>query len=429
MQSRKKKVAVIGSGGREAALVATLRLVADVDIFPGNPGIHGSSNKDLDELLEQGFLDGYDLIVFGPEQPLVDGYADRCRARGLNVFGPGADGAQIEGHKDYMKELISKLGILTAQYASFAAKQIVQAEAYLRERWAIRRQVVKTDGLAGGKGVELVDDLDEILQDLRDKLTGVTFGAAGTTVVIEDYLEGEEISVFVATDGKRPVRVGPYSRDRKFNANGKMTGGMAAHAPAVDKLMTASLDEVVLGYAQLVIDELNARGIDYRGLLYFGLMLTKEGVFVLEINIRFGDPETQPVLKLVDPQSLLDLLLYCAQGNLPADFEVKELEGAAVNIVIAAPNYPAEGCEGFLFEGLYLASQVAGVTVYVAGAMLDKGELKAKGGRLLSVVGYGADVKEARDQAMAAVELIKVIDPATGQDVKQYLTDVALEAA
>lgn len=419
-------ICVVGSGGREHALAAVLGRYAEVVVTPGNPGIPGSTP-------ESAFDVRPDLVVVGPEAFMCevddDGLSkvDKLRRAGIPVFGPGSDGAWIEGSKYRMKELLLDAGVPTAQYMVFTRSELDAALEYLRERWAAGiRQVIKTSGLAAGKGSCVPATLAEAEADLRAKLNGEAFGDAGTTVVIEDELVGREVSVFFATDGKHVVQVGPLSRDYKRNARGEMTGGMGAYAPVSDPLMPTNVASIFKRHAQAVVDELRIRGIDYRGLLYFGYMLTEDGPYVLEINIRFGDPETQAVLQLVDPAELRDVLWRCANGGLRSGDRMRVLPGAAVNIVLASPDYPKPNSTAYRLEGLADARRFA--TVYVAAAIRgDDGELQAKGGRLLSIVGAGDTLAKARDNARRAVAMIGLVDPATGKDVKQVVERVGFE--
>jgi phosphoribosylamine--glycine ligase len=284
------KVLVVGAGGREHALAVALGRTAEVVVAPGNPGMAalGIPCTDRDPRRIEA-----DLVVVGPEGPLVDGLADDLRALGRQVFGPGADGARLEGSKAWMKDLLTEAGVPTAAYGVF--EQAGPAIEFLRSLegpW-----VVKTDGLAAGKGVLVTDDLAVAEADVSDKLSGVTFGAAGTTVVIEEYLSGPELSVIAICDGKRAVALAPAQDFKRVGDGdaGPNTGGMGAYSPVA--LGGPGVSEQVMNEAVLpTLRTLEARGIDYRGALYGGLVLTPSGPKVLEFNVRFGDPETQVIM-------------------------------------------------------------------------------------------------------------------------------------
>ncbi|HJR24630.1 MAG TPA: phosphoribosylamine--glycine ligase, partial [Acidimicrobiales bacterium] len=280
------RVVVVGSGGREAALALVLGRHHDVVVSPGNPGIPGSVATPPEEI-------DADLFVVGPEVPLVDGLADRLRAAGRLVFGPGADGARLEGSKAWMKELVTAAGVPTARYGRFDEAE--PAVAFLRSLpgpW-----VVKTDGLAAGKGVLVTDDLAAAEADVRDKLSGESFGGAGSTVVVEEGMSGPEVSVFAVCDGTRVVLLPPAQDFKRVGDGdaGPNTGGMGAYSP-VPWLPPGFLDDVHDRIVAPTVAELRRRGIDYRGVLYAGLMLTADGPKLVEYNVRFGDPDSQVVL-------------------------------------------------------------------------------------------------------------------------------------
>ena len=386
------KVVVVGSGGREHALAHVLgRGGHDVVVTPGNPGIPGSVDAPATEL-------DADLVVIGPEAPLVDGLADRLRAAGRRVFGPGADGARLEGSKAWMKEVLVDAGVPTARHGAFTEE--APALAFLETLPGL--YVVKTDGLAAGKGVLVTESLAEARDAVRSYLAGEAFGEAGSTVVIEEGLTGPELSVFAACDGQRAVLFGA-ARDHKRVGDGDAgpnTGGMGAFSPVPDAPL--DLQEHVLASAvEPTLATLRDRGIDYRGFLFCGLMLTPEGPKVLEYNVRFGDPEAQVVLPRA-VGDLGDLLARAAEGDLreaPA-FD----DGAAVTVVCASEGYPASPRTGDVIEGLDDARAVPGVTVFCAGVGADDaGRLVTSGGRVLAVTGQGDDLVAARAAAYEAV--------------------------
>ena len=397
-------VCVVGSGGREHALALVLGRTADVVVTPGNPGICGTtveghsitSTAVPPEEIEA------DLYVIGPEAPLVGGLADRLRAAGRLVFGPGADGALLEGSKAFMKEMLAEAGVPTARFGVFA--EAGAAKAYLRSLPA--PWVVKTDGLAAGKGVLVTGSLAEAEADIDRKLSGDAFGEAGRRVVVEEGLTGPECSLLVLCDGVRVVPLAPaqdFKRRDQFDG-GPNTGGMGAYSPVpfVDDALVASL--VDRAVAPLVA-ALRRRGIDYRGVLYAGLMLTPAGPKVLEFNVRFGDPETQVVLPRLEGD-LAALLAEVASGRLVS---VPRFIGAsAVCVVMAAEGYPEPPRTGDVIEGLDRAAGLDGVTVFHAGTAHAGGGagVVTAGGRVLGVTGLGGSIGEARDRAYAGVSAI-----------------------
>jgi phosphoribosylamine---glycine ligase len=388
------RVVVVGSGGREHALATVLGRTAEVVVAPGNPGIPGSSAVDVESLTP----DTADLVVVGPEAPLVDGLADRLRSRGVRVLGPGADGARLEGSKAWMKELFAEAGIPTARHATFTDPDA--ALAHLDTMGDLF--VVKTDGLAAGKGVVVTTSRTEAAEAVREYLSGRAFGDAGRTVVLEEGLTGPELSVFALSDGTRVVPMGA-ARDHKRIGDGDTgpnTGGMGAFSPvpgAGDDLVAEVMDTAI----EPTVAALRRRGVDYRGFLFCGLMLTPDGPRVLEYNVRFGDPEAQVVLPRLTGD-LATLLASAADGALgaPPTFDT----GAAVTVVCAAPGYPAAPVTGAPITGLAEANAVDGVTVFCAGvAAGPDGALVTAGGRVLSVTGQGDNLASARSRAYEAV--------------------------
>jgi phosphoribosylamine--glycine ligase len=411
---------VVGSGGREHALAVVLARTADVVVTPGNPGITGRSAEGHTvtsvatppELLEA------DLYVIGPEAPLVDGLADRLRADGHLVFGPGAAGARLEGSKAFMKELLAEAGVPTARFGVFA--EVGPAVEFLRSLdgpW-----VVKTDGLAAGKGVLVTDSLDEAEADVAAKLSGDAFGSAGRRVVIEEGLTGPECSLLVLCDGERLAALAP-AQDFKRRDDGDFgpnTGGMGAFSPvpSVDDALVATLvDEAVAP----LVTALRARGIDYRGVLYAGLMLTPAGPRVLEFNVRFGDPETQVVLPRFEGD-LGALLAEVAAGALVTT--PRFAPDPAVCVVLASEGYPDHPRSGDPVDGLAEAESLPGVTVFHAGTAPDPSSdgVITSGGRVLGVTALGGTLSEARARAYAGVDVVT-------WPGMQHRTDIALEAA
>ena len=360
-------------------------------------------------------LDG-DLFVIGPEQPLVDGLADRLRAQGKLVFGPGADGAQVEGSKAYMKELAWAAEIPTARYGAF--DEVEPALAFLRT--LPPPYVVKTDGLAAGKGVLVTPDLAEAEADVREKLAGESFGDAGRRVIIEEGMTGPEVSVFAICDGTRAIALPPAQDFKRVGDGdtGPNTGGMGAYSP-LPWLPDDFADDVVARFVQPALDELRRRGIDYRGVLYTGLMVTADGPRLVEYNIRFGDPDSQVVLLRLT-SDLAALLADAAAGELTSapTFD----DGAAVLVVAAAEGYPIAVRTGDVIGGVDDAASVDGASVLNAGVALDDdGHLVTAGGRVLEVVGRGPDLPTARARAYDAVYRL-------GWPGIQFRTDIAGES-
>jgi len=396
---------------------------AEVIVTPGNPGMpghvgHGSISIDRRgaEELEA------DLFVIGPEVPLVDGIADRLRARGCLVVGPGADGAQLEGSKAFMKELLVEAGVPTARH--WTVTEPDQARTVLASLSA--PYVIKTDGLAAGKGVLVTDDMGAALGDVEDKLSGASFGDAGATVVIEEGLVGPECSLIALCDGSRAVAFAPAQDFKRAldGDRGPNTGGMGAYSPmpAVDEELTEELMDVAV---RPTLHALKARGIDYRGLLYAGLMLTAHGPRVIEFNVRFGDPEAQVVLPRVT-SDLVELLSKAAAGDL--DEAPTFSDDAAVTVVLAAEGYPEAPRTGMAIDGLgadgQLAAPFEGVTVFHAGTTRPDphGPFVVSGGRVLAVTGVAPSIASARALAYEGARRISF-------DGAQRRLDIAAEAA
>jgi phosphoribosylamine--glycine ligase len=392
------KICVVGSGAREHAIAAALAASSEVVVAPGNPGMEGLARTSAPpEQVEA------DLWVIGPEAPLVDGLADRLRARGGLVFGPGADGARLEGSKVWAKELLLAAKVPTAMGQAFA--DLEEALHYLRSvpgPW-----VIKADGLAGGKGVLVTSSFREARADVEAKLSGRAFGDAGRRVLIEQALEGEELSLIALSDGRNAYPMAP-ARDFKRVGDGDMgpnTGGMGAYSPvppADDRLIGQVMERAILP----TLHALRKRGVDYRGALYAGLMLTEEGPKVLEFNVRFGDPEAQVLFPRWDGD-VAAALAQAAEGKLSERDAPSFSATAAVCVVLASPGYPGAPKTGARVEGLARAREVPGVSVFAAGVAKDEGgALVTAGGRVLSVVGTGPSLPEARQVAYKAVGMV-----------------------
>ena len=393
---------MIGSGAREHALVRALQRDAEVFAAPGNAGIgidapvipvdatDGAAVADLASEL------AVDLVVIGPEAPLVAGVADVVRDRGIACFGPSAQAARLEGSKAFAKEIMAAAGVPTAR--PVVATTVVQAEAALDELGS--PYVVKDDGLAAGKGVVVTNVRGEALAHAEACIE------AGSSVVIEEYLDGPEVSLFAVTDGINVVPLQPAQDFKRVGEGdtGPNTGGMGAYSP-LDWAPAGLVDDVMRTVLQPTVDEMRRRGTPFAGLLYAGLALTSKGVRVVEFNARFGDPETQVVLARLE-SSLSELLLAAATGQL-ADSPPPEWSGdAAVTVVIAAEGYPQAPVTGGVITGVADADLLDRVDVLHAGTRVDGDQVVASGGRVLSVVGRGASLAEARVRAYAGVELI-----------------------
>ena len=406
------RVCVVGSGGREHVLAHVLGRSAEVVVTPGSPGIPGSVPTPPEAI-------DADLYVVGPEAPLVDGLADKLRAQGRLVFGPGADGAHLEGSKAWMKEVVSAAGVPTARYAAFDRfEPALEFLNSLPGPW-----VVKTDGLAAGKGVLVAATRAEAEADMRAKLAGESFGTAGHTVVIEEGMTGPELSLLVVCDGTRAVPLAPAQDFKRIGDGdtGPNTGGMGAYSP-VPGAGEDIVDDIMDRFVAPTLEELRRRGIDYRGVLYAGLMLTEDGPRLVEYNVRFGDPEAQVVLPRMTTD-LADLLAAAAAGDLtqapPPAFD----SGACVTVVMASEGYPTAPRTGDPIEGI-AAAEAAGAMVFAAGVAFgpDDGALVTAGGRVLAVTGSGPTVAAAREHAYEAVDLI-------AWPGRYYRTDIAREAA
>ena len=398
------KVLILGSGAREHALAWKTSQSSGAQLFcaPGNPGTarHGENVPVALEhparILDQARKLRVDLVLIGPEAPLVQGAADVLRAAGFPVFGPGAGAAAIEGSKAFAKEVMERAGVPTASYRSFDS--VREAEEFARSQGSV---VVKADGLAAGKGVVVARDGAEAVAAIRDLRR---LGAAASRLLIEERLEGEEVSVMALCDGERYLLLPPV-QDHKRALDGDLgpnTGGMGAYTPA-PFLTAAQLEGVGTEIIRPTLDELNRRGCPFRGALYAGLMLTRSGPKVLEFNCRFGDPETQVLMMQID-EDLLELFLQCAQGKL-GRVEIRVRSGASVGVVIAAEGYPQTPATGDEIAGISDAESLG--QVFHAATRLEGGRLVTSGGRVLTVCARGASIAEARSKAYAAVARVQ----------------------
>lgn len=401
------KVLVIGGGGREHALVwkiAQSPLVTQLYCAPGNPGTAQLAVnvpikvEEIDKLLGFAKKEGIDLAVVGPELPLSLGIVDLFREYGVKVFGPSRAAARIEASKAFSKDLMQKYGIPTAAYGVFT--DIPAAEAFIRLTGT--PIVVKADGLAAGKGVIIAQTEAEAIAAVRDMLSGNAFGDAGSRVVVEEFLIGEEASFLAITDGTNVVPLAS-AQDHKAifdNDQGPNTGGMGAYSPApvvTPEVHRKAMEQVV----QRAIDGMAAEGCPYQGILYAGLMVKDGEVKTLEFNARFGDPECQPLLMRMQ-SDLVPILLAVAEGDLSGQ-EIVWHDQAAVCVVMAAEGYPGDYPKGDTITGIEAAEQLEGVTVFHAGTTEKDGQLVTAGGRVLGVTARGADVAEAIQSAYQGV--------------------------
>lgn len=405
------KVLVVGSGGREHALcwaISGSPLLTKLYCAPGNPGIAAVA-----ECVDIGVLDiptlvgfaqdnAIDLIVPGPEAPLVEGITDAMEAAGIPCCGPTKAAAQLEGSKTFTKEIADAASIPTALWERFDDADA--AREFVRRRGA--PIVVKADGLAAGKGVVVAATVDEALAAIDAMMDQKVFGDAGASVVIEECLVGEEVSLFALCDGEDALLLGS-AQDHKRVGDGDIgpnTGGMGAYTPVPNfspKLEEACLEAII----RPALKEMAHRGTPFRGILFAGLMLTEEGAKLIEFNVRFGDPECQVLLSRLK-SDLLPALQAACDGEL-SDFDLRWSDQACVAVVMAARGYPDAPERGSVISGLEAAEALPGVTVFHAGTAAGPGgSIVAAGGRVLTVCGAGADVRQARDAAYAGVDAI-----------------------
>jgi len=402
------KVLLVGGGGREHALAWKLRAepgVGEVVCAPGNAGIGGRSVAvdvgDPAALLALAVEEGVDFTVVGPEVPLANGVGDRFADAGRPLFGPVQAAARLESSKAFAKEFMARHQIPTA---AFRVCQTQSDALSACEEFGFP-VVVKADGLAAGKGVTVAGDRDAAAAAIHEAIVGRRFGEAGTRLVIEECLTGPEVSLFVLCDGSRGL-VLPTAQDHKRafdDDQGPNTGGMGAFAPS--PLFSPQLaDRVNREIVMPVLEGLRAEGTEYRGVLYVGLMLTPDGPQVIEFNVRFGDPEAQVVLPMIETE-LAPVLLAAAQGDLSTS-AWRVTDDPHVGVVIASGGYPGAYQVGFPIEGLAEAATVPGVVVFHAGSALRDGTIVTSGGRVLTVVARGATFEAAIAQAYEAVDRI-----------------------
>lgn len=414
------KVLVVGGGGREHALVWKLAQSPKVDKIycaPGNAGTASLAENipvaadDVENLLAFAVVNSIDLTVVGPEAPLMEGIADRFQGAGLKIFAPSKRAAAIEGSKALSKDLMAKYHIPTAKYATFTDAE--EAIACVKE-WGAPI-VVKADGLAAGKGVVVAFDTDEAIQAVKEIMEDNLFGDAGSVVVIEEYLDGEEVSILAFTDGFTVVpMVSAQDHKRVFDGDkGPNTGGMGAYSPA--PIYTDALaEEVQKTILQPTIDALRAEGRLYQGVIYAGLMVTADGPKVLEYNARFGDPETQPIMMRLETD-LVEIIEAILDGKLQ-NINIQWYEEPAVCVVMVAGGYPGKYAKGEEILGLEGLDNEK-VTVFHAGTAEKNEQIVTAGGRVLGVTARAATIAEAIQSAYATVEKISFKDAFYRKDI------------
>jgi phosphoribosylamine--glycine ligase len=406
------RILVVGSGGREHALcwaIAASPLCTNLFCAPGNAGIAEIAqcvDVGIDDIAGQVALaqrEKIDFVVVGPEGPLVAGLADRLSEAGIKVFGPSAKAAQLEGSKGFTKDLCRRHNIPTAAYEHFT--DTAKAEAYIRAQGA--PIVVKADGLAAGKGVVVAETVQQAIDAMRDMLSGNRFGAASASVVVEDFMEGEEASLFALCDGEHALALaGAQDHKRVFDGDkGPNTGGMGAYSPA-PILDAAMVDRAMREIVLPTVHALAADGAPYKGVLYAGLMIGPQGPRLVEYNCRFGDPECQ-VLMMRLKSDIVPALMACADGGL-RHFDLRWADDAALTVVMAANGYPDAYKKGSEIRNLAAAGKVEGVQIFHAGTKFgpDGKQVLANGGRVLNVTAMAPTVEEARARAYRAVDLI-----------------------
>jgi phosphoribosylamine---glycine ligase len=413
-------VLLIGSGGREHALawkIAASPLVARLICAPGNAGIAQECETAALDPADHAAVIAFcraqaiDFVVVGPETPLCAGIVDDLAAAGIKAFGPGKAAAQLEGSKGFTKDLCREHGIPTAAYERFTAA--ASAKAYLRQHGL--PVVVKADGLAAGKGVVVATSVAEA-EAAIDTMLGGSLGAAGAEVVIEEFLEGEEVSFFALCDGDTAIPLASaQDHKRAFDGDsGPNTGGMGAYSPApalTPELARRAMDEIVLP----TVRAMKTRGTPFRGVLFAGLMLTRDGPKLIEYNVRFGDPECQ-VLMLRLMSDLVPALLACCDGMLK-NFDLRWVPDAALTVVMAAKGYPGAYAKGSVIDGLEAAAAVEGVQIFHAGTMAAGGRILANGGRVLNVSALGKTVAQAQRRAYEAIDRIRWADGFCRRDI------------
>ena len=411
------KLLLIGSGGREHAIAWKLSKsskVSKIYVAPGNGGT-AIENKceninitDIDELVTFAKENDIYLTVVGPEDPLTKGITDKFKAEGLRIFGPDKAGAQLEGSKSFSKEFMDKYGVKTAQYAVFTDAN--KALEYLET--CEYPTVIKADGLAAGKGVSICFNKEEAITAIKDSMVNDIFNGAGQKVVIEEYLDGVEASILSITDGKTiiPFISGKDHKQIFDGGKGPNTVGMGVLAPnpfVTDEVMKDFEENIMANTLKGIKEE----GFDFKGIIFFGLMITKKGTYLLEYNVRMGDPETQSVLSLME-SDLFDVIEAAMDEKL-SEIEVKWKDEVCINVVLASKGYPGKFVKGYEIS----IDESIKDNVFLAGAKFEDGVLKTNGGRVLSVVGTGKTIDEARENVYNKVEFVKFKDSYCRSDI------------
>jgi phosphoribosylamine--glycine ligase len=423
------RVLVVGGGGREHALVrsfARSRLAGDIFCAPGNAGTSAEAQNidvsadDLGGLLDFARRHRIDLTVVGPEAPLVAGVADAFAQHGLKVFGPTSAAAELEGSKAFAKEIMAAGAVPTGRYERHHSAESALAAVARQETWPL---VVKADGLAAGKGVIICQDRDEAVAAVESCLVQRAFGSAGDVVITEEYLSGTEVSLLVLCDGTTAIPLAPAQDYKRIFAGdqGPNTGGMGSYCP-VPGFERRAIDAAMAGIVEPVMAGLRRRGIDYRGVLYAGLIVTAGGPKVLEFNCRFGDPETQAILPRLS-SDLLELCAATAAGEL-SGVQPEWTAQECVTVVMASAGYPAGSHKGDVISGLAAAAAVDGVSVFHAGTALRGADVVTAGGRVLAVSALGDGFAAARERAYQAISLIRF----DGQQARPDIAERAVRA-
>jgi phosphoribosylamine---glycine ligase len=410
MRERSTNVLILGSGAREHALAracAKSPFAGNLFVAPGNPGCKTVaravplSAAEHAEVIAFCQREAIDLVVVGPEAPLVSGLTDDLIAAGVVCFGPTRDAARLEGSKGYAKDFCREFGIPTGEYSRFRDPR--EAKTYIHNRGA--PIVVKVDGLAAGKGVVVANTVREAESAVDASLSGAT-GSAGAEIVVEEFLEGEEVSFFALCDGTIAIPFGSAQDYKRVGEGdtGPNTGGMGAYSPPT--IITPGLSERIMNeIVEPTLRGMNDRGSPFRGVLFVGLMISASGPKVIEFNVRFGDPEAEVILPRLD-DDLLPLLVACASGSL-RDTAPRFCSDASLAVVMAARGYPGEPLRGSRIRGIEDAEALPGVVVLHGGTREIDGAIFANGGRVLTIPGLGNDIADARERAYAAIDRIK----------------------
>lgn len=420
------RVLIVGSGGREHALVkktVASSLVSEVHCAPGNAGIacqaacHPVSDLDISGQVDLAKRVNASLVVIGPEAPLCQGLADALKEAGFKVFGPTRNAAQLEGSKGFAKEIMTAAGVPTASFARFAEYEAAMAHIST----ASFPLVVKANGLAAGKGVTVAGAMEEAEEALKRCFVDRSFGDAGLDVLVEECLVGHECSVLALCDGKTILPLEPAQDYKRIydNDRGPNTGGMGCYSP-VPRVPAEFVDEIIELVHRPAVAELQRRGIEFKGVLYAGLMLTAEGPKVLEFNVRFGDPETQAILPRLETD-LVELMLACADGTL-SQHSLRWKNERCVTVIMASAGYPLSSSKGDVIEGLSSDGGLEGVEVYHAGTARQDSKFVTAGGRVLAVSALDSTFKGARQKAYEAIAKVSF-------DGMQFRGDIAAEPA